>query len=54
VMRYDAESLHGEFGGHFRLVRVSRSRTKRHLEPSSNSSIATAESTRASPRCCGR
>lgn len=24
VMRYDAESLHGEFGGHFRLVESSR------------------------------
>ena len=24
VMRYDAESLHGEFGGHFRLVESSK------------------------------
>ncbi len=23
-MRYDAESLHGEFGGHFRLVESSK------------------------------
>jgi len=24
VMRYDAESLHGEFGGHFRLLESSK------------------------------
>lgn len=42
VVRYDAESLHWEFGGHFQLLESSEDCTRLHSGRCSSFSIVTA------------